>query len=61
MSETSTVTVYVFSRLNTIMTAFSACNAFTVSRDRDARHIMFIIAAPPFAAISMTITSSELQ
>ena len=61
MSEVSTVIVYVLFRLNNIMTAVHACNAFTDSTGRDARDPILLAAAWSAAAISMTITARELQ
>ena len=61
MSEASRVIVYVFFRLNNIMTAIFAWNAFTDATGRDERDPILLAAAPPVAAISMTITASELQ
>jgi len=60
MSEASRVIVYVFFRLNNIMTAIFAWNAFTDATGRDERDPILLAAAPPVAAISMTITASEL-
>lgn len=61
MSEVSTVIVYVFFRLNIIVTAIFACNALTESTGRDARDPILLAAASPVVAISMTITARELQ
>ena len=61
MSEILTVIVYAFFRLNIMMTAVSACNAFTDSTGRDARNPILLVAASTAAAVSMTITARELQ
>ena len=61
VSEVSIVIIYVFLRLNSIMTAVSACNAFTYSTGRDANNPILLAAASQVTTISMTIAASELQ
>jgi hypothetical protein len=57
----SRIIVYVFFGLNAIITAISACSAVADTTGRDARDPVLVEAAPPVAAISMTITARELQ